>query len=242
MTMEQAIDWIIKQISEKDKEYILNEIALGKSVKDISIESHHGFGTAVRNGLLLWKSEPSDLKKEIWNSLTPEKQRYYSDWWRKSGNSYIESMMHADDASAVLIEAALTRLATPPSKKASLSNHLSHCNFGENVNSCKYGEDDCPSLTDEWAWFGNIIQESDRLRDQIQVLEEKIQACEKDRDIFRALAEELRAGKTVSKLLGLDQNRRMPDHEFDSDGFCLYCAQWKYDFALLPGMCIATER
>lgn len=47
-----------------------------------------------------------------------------------------------------------------------LGVHLSHCNFGEYANRCKYGEDaDCPALSESWSWFGKIVQERDRLRD-----------------------------------------------------------------------------
>lgn len=37
--------------------------------------------------------------------------------------------------------------------------HLSHCNFGENVGTCKYGDDDCPSLHG-WRWFGDMLERS----------------------------------------------------------------------------------
>jgi hypothetical protein len=39
-----------------------------------------------------------------------------------------------------------------------LGTHLSHCNFGENSGQCKYGESDCPALTEGWSWFGNSLQ------------------------------------------------------------------------------------
>jgi hypothetical protein len=45
-----------------------------------------------------------------------------------------------------------------------MSVHLSHCNFGEHKNSCKYGENNCPALSDAWSWFGNNLQEAERLR------------------------------------------------------------------------------
>jgi hypothetical protein len=35
--------------------------------------------------------------------------------------------------------------------------HLSHCNFGENVGWCKYGEEDCPAMSEEWRWFGDAL-------------------------------------------------------------------------------------
>lgn len=47
-----------------------------------------------------------------------------------------------------------------------LGVHLSHCNFGEYENRCKYCEDEtCPALEESWSWIGKAIQERDRLRD-----------------------------------------------------------------------------
>ena len=44
-------------------------------------------------------------------------------------------------------------------KAEKLGVHLSHCNFGENANVCKYGDDDCPALTPQWLWLGKALQE-----------------------------------------------------------------------------------
>lgn len=35
--------------------------------------------------------------------------------------------------------------------------HMSHCNFGEHSGECKYGDDDCPALTESWSWFGRAL-------------------------------------------------------------------------------------
>ncbi len=58
------------------------------------------------------------------------------------------------------------------SRLTTLGVHLSHCNFGENVNCCKYGDEDCPALTHGWSWFGNHLQRSERIladeRDELE--------------------------------------------------------------------------
>lgn len=46
-----------------------------------------------------------------------------------------------------------------------LGVHLSHCNFGENANQCKYGEDDCPALSESWSWLGKALQQLARIKD-----------------------------------------------------------------------------
>lgn len=46
-----------------------------------------------------------------------------------------------------------------------LGLHLSHCNFGENAGQCKYGEDDCPALSESWSWLGNSLQQLARIKD-----------------------------------------------------------------------------
>jgi hypothetical protein len=57
-------------------------------------------------------------------------------------------------------------LATAEREARDLGTHLSHCNFGENVNGCKYGIDTCPALTEDWMWLGRELQElQQRVRD-----------------------------------------------------------------------------
>lgn len=46
---------------------------------------------------------------------------------------------------------------------AKLGTHLSHCNFGEYVGSCKYCDEDCPALSEQWSWFGKNVQKSDKI-------------------------------------------------------------------------------
>jgi regulator of replication initiation timing len=38
--------------------------------------------------------------------------------------------------------------------------HLRHCNHGEWAGVCKYGNADCPMLTEDWAWVGRHIDRS----------------------------------------------------------------------------------
>ncbi len=72
--------------------------------------AHHGFGTFVRNSLRLWYPEQSgDLLQSCWDSLSPEKQEFYRKWWAGKGD-YEGRTMHADDASGVILEAAVQKI------------------------------------------------------------------------------------------------------------------------------------
>jgi len=51
-------------------------------------------------------------------------------------------------------------LAAAPREHPQLGVHLQHCNFGEYPNECKYGDEDCPALTESWSWFGRALQRS----------------------------------------------------------------------------------
>lgn len=37
--------------------------------------------------------------------------------------------------------------------------HIQHCNFGENYEVCKYGEENCPALSESWSWFGKRLED-----------------------------------------------------------------------------------
>lgn len=43
--------------------------------------------------------------------------------------------------------------------------HLTHCNSGEHPDTCKYGDDDCPALTEQWRWLGKALDQAQRVRD-----------------------------------------------------------------------------
>lgn len=47
-----------------------------------------------------------------------------------------------------------------------LGVHLSHCNFGENKCVCKYGDPNCPALTEAWSWVGNRLSDGERAREE----------------------------------------------------------------------------
>lgn len=49
-----------------------------------------------------------------------------------------------------------------------LGVHLSHCNFGENVNACKYGQDNCPALSEEWSWLGKALEQRANLQAELE--------------------------------------------------------------------------
>jgi hypothetical protein len=71
---------------------------------------------------------------------------------RENNYEYATGLTRADLEAAILEYDGLQKLGV----------HLSHCNFGENAGACKYGEDDCPALTDSWEWLGLALQ---RVRD-----------------------------------------------------------------------------
>jgi len=58
--------------------------------------------------------------------------------------------------------------------------HLSHCNFGENSGFCKYGEDDCPALSESWSWVGKAIDRGGKLRDELGDLNEQSEESMRD--------------------------------------------------------------
>ena len=63
-------------------------------------------------------------------------------------------------------EIANSRLET---YKIDFGVHLSNCNFGENAETCKYGDENCPALTESWSWFGKSLakqntQPSDKMK------------------------------------------------------------------------------
>ncbi len=58
-------------------------------------------------------------------------------------------------------------------KFRTLGVHLSHCNFGEYQNSCKYGEDeDCPALSESWSWFGKNMQKLEEYRNRLRQIDD----------------------------------------------------------------------
>ena len=56
-------------------------------------------------------------------------------------------------------------------KTRKLGVHLSHCNFGEHENRCKYAEGDCPALSESWSWFGKMGQKFDRMRERLEQMQ-----------------------------------------------------------------------
>jgi hypothetical protein len=44
-----------------------------------------------------------------------------------------------------------------------LGVHLSHCNFGEEAGQCKYGDEDCPAMSQSWKWFGDALTNAEKL-------------------------------------------------------------------------------
>jgi hypothetical protein len=54
----------------------------------------------------------------------------------------------------------------PEPEHPRLGTHLSHCNFGEYPGVCKYGDEDCPALTESWSWFGQNMQRAGIISNQ----------------------------------------------------------------------------
>lgn len=55
-------------------------------------------------------------------------------------------------------------------KARRLGVHLSHCNFGENAGHCKYGDEDCPACSQDWAWFGDALECGETYKQEIKSL------------------------------------------------------------------------
>lgn len=64
-----------------------------------------------------------------------------------------------DTAHALYVEVETARAAQQRAEQQlhDLGRHLSHCNFGEHAGQCKYGQTDCPALTEQWRWLGPAI-------------------------------------------------------------------------------------
>ena len=57
-------------------------------------------------------------------------------------------------------------------KLREFGTHLSPCNFGEWAGVCKYGNDDCPALSESWSWIGNAINRYSELVSSLSDLSE----------------------------------------------------------------------
>ena len=68
----------------------------------------------------------------------------------------LEGRVRAEDQ---LLEVALNTETPNPDR---LGVHLAHCNFGEYVGNCKYTDDSCPALSEDWSWFGLRLTTRDK--------------------------------------------------------------------------------
>ena len=105
-TFDEAVQWVIDLIKPDDLAEI-RTLLKTRSAEDVAGMSHHGFGTYVRNHMHLWEESTADLRQSVWNTLTPEKQKFYRDWWK---GAHQGRTMHADDASHTLLVAALKKI------------------------------------------------------------------------------------------------------------------------------------
>lgn len=104
-TLEEAIQYVIKDVGDQ----IIKEMSRGATADSISAQMHHGYGRHLRNTFGLWSDSSGDLKESIWASLPKEKQDHFREWWKGKGD-HEGRTMHADDASGVIIDAALQRV------------------------------------------------------------------------------------------------------------------------------------
>ncbi len=82
--------------------------------------------------------------------------------------AYVSEHTQADNHGAVDMEHPCPN----EEKLRELGVHLSHCNFGEHAGTCKYCDDNCPALSEEWRWIGNAINRYSELRENLNELDE----------------------------------------------------------------------
>ena len=110
-TFDAAVDFVIGLMAPEFKAELLKVLQEDQGPRKIGAMLHHGFGTFVRNRLQLWHPPSEELRQSIWDTLTPEKQAFYENWWKGHGD-HKGRTMHADDASGVLIDAVLVKFVT----------------------------------------------------------------------------------------------------------------------------------
>jgi hypothetical protein len=105
-TLKEVVDYVMNLAGDEIREAIFKE----DMTKDkISALAHHTLGRHLRNNLNLWQDSSADLREDIWNSLTPAKQKFYRDWWNGKGD-FEGRTMHADDASGTILDAVMDRI------------------------------------------------------------------------------------------------------------------------------------
>ncbi len=110
-TLHEAVQFIVSKMAPDDIAAIREALGGDASPETMITRAHHGFGTHVRNTLKLWQDESADLRQDIWNHLTPERQDFYRKWWLGKGD-HEGRTMHADDASHSILDAVLQHIAT----------------------------------------------------------------------------------------------------------------------------------
>lgn len=103
-TLKELVDTLYSNLTTEDKEYIRNH-----TKQEIHGVTHHFYGRGIRNEFGLWHDESADLREDIWNSLSEEKKQFYHDWWH---GDYQGRTMHADDASAEILDALIARVTS----------------------------------------------------------------------------------------------------------------------------------
>lgn len=101
MTLKELIEKLLSQITEDDFKKV------PKNADAFTAAYHHGFGRHIRNKYDLWSDESFKLKHDIWENMTEAEKTRFNDHWAMFGiapNTYSGADMHADDASAIIME------------------------------------------------------------------------------------------------------------------------------------------
>lgn len=98
-TVDEFIEKCFEWLGEEECKKALTK--LGKEF-DVS-ELHFSLGMDIRNKFLLWTEESAELKKDVWNKIDKQKQKFYIDYWSQYNEKHVGSQMHPDDCSYELL-------------------------------------------------------------------------------------------------------------------------------------------
>lgn len=108
-TLDEAVVSLDGWLSASERRELVR-LARELGIDDAITHLHHGLGTRIRNGFLLWAPEGEELRNDVWESLTDGRREYYNNWWAQAGMACRGPYMHADDCSTEILRAYLQRL------------------------------------------------------------------------------------------------------------------------------------
>lgn len=109
-TLDEALKSVDGMLSDSDRRKI-RKLVQQWGVEGAITQLHHGLGTKIRNELMLWGPEGEELRNDVWERTSPERQEYYRGWWEERGDPCPGGhYMHPDDCSTEIIRAYLERL------------------------------------------------------------------------------------------------------------------------------------